>query len=352
MNPEKSHPYNDLPDDSEIVRHYKPTFLARGGDHLVYAVEEHPDVVFKASSFAIKDSLSASADAGEDLDSIPDDEKTRLEEGIAKKTAQARILREYFGASHTVNERRYIMKVPVSKAIIDEIFKGDWKKRKPPAESKKLTEAWSTVVIQERIPELADPSHLGFYFGGFLEERGQIDAEEYTELNNSFVPLCQATPDDVALFLRLQDNPKTHALTDLIAKTESDPNLKSTTAALVLNVISYANETGNILALAGEDNVILFNKDGKWDYLLIDALPIHDEPVFEYAKQALHRHINNEDISEHEMTLIMKALNFVRTVNGVATTLDLPERLRMILPEDENKEIDFKEFIKDNNHIT
>ena len=42
---------------NEIIKHYKPKFLARGGEHLVYVVDGHPDIVIKASTYKIKDSV-------------------------------------------------------------------------------------------------------------------------------------------------------------------------------------------------------------------------------------------------------------------------------------------------------
>jgi hypothetical protein len=42
--------YDILPEDHELVLRYKPKFLARGGEHLVYLVDGHPDIVIKAST--------------------------------------------------------------------------------------------------------------------------------------------------------------------------------------------------------------------------------------------------------------------------------------------------------------
>lgn len=79
MNPETPNPYDNLPNDHELVERYQPKFLARGGDHLVYEVADHPDVVIKASTFKIKDILYENADNGEALDFLSETQRERLQ---------------------------------------------------------------------------------------------------------------------------------------------------------------------------------------------------------------------------------------------------------------------------------
>lgn len=85
MNPESKNIYDRLPEDHELVEHYRPMFLARGGDHLVYTVEDHPDVVIKASTFKIKDTLHENAKNNQPLDSISKDQRAELEKEITER---------------------------------------------------------------------------------------------------------------------------------------------------------------------------------------------------------------------------------------------------------------------------
>lgn len=345
MNPEINNPYDSLPESNETVLNYKPKFLARGGDHLVYSVEDHPDVVIKASSFVVKDILSENSEHGDKLDTLTADQEERLYKEISDKNSQIRLLRESFGVEHTLKERRSLMKVPVSNEILEEIFKGDWKKRQVPVNAKDLNEAWTIVIIQENAPEINDQDHLGLYFGSFLEER-LFDKDEYAKLNNALIRFNNESSEKVAdLLLKLQDNPDTHALSDLLTACQNDENLKQSVIEFIKKTIEYTKQTGNILALAGKDNVILSKENDTWNYLLIDALPIHSEPVFNDAKDAIHRSLNGEQITKKEKTLIMKALNFTRTINGLSIALGLSDKLEIICQEDKDKDIDFSEII-------
>ncbi len=340
MSLESKQTYDALPLDHDIVAHYKPKYLARGGDHLVYEVADHPDVIIKASTFIIKDILSSNEKNKLPPASFSGDLRKELEDEISQKNIQIRQLRKYFGNEHTLSERRYLAKVPITKEILDEIFKNDWKKRVTPEGSSELKEVWSAIIVQERADAIKDTNHLGLYFGSFLEER-DFDPAKYQALNKLLIQNSIQSEGDVDLFLCLQDNPKTHALRDILEKSENDILLKNKLEELINNIILYANNTGNILALAGGDNLILYPEDNGWNYLLLDVLPIHNETVFSDSKEIISKLLKGENVSQHDKTLLMKALNFTRTINGLTLSLKMPNRLNLISDEYLDKDIDF-----------
>ncbi|MES2314631.1 MAG: hypothetical protein V4524_01690 [Patescibacteria group bacterium] len=296
MKAESQPVYDVLPQENNLVEKYHPKFLACGGDHLVYEIPEHPDVVVKASTFRIKDILVDNAEHGVPLDSLSDGMREFVGTELKEKDEQSRNLRNYFGNEHTLAERRFLMKVPVTGEIVADIFKDDWKGRVPPEDSLNMNEAWSSVTVQQRAEAINDPKHLSLNFEGFLEE------DKY---------------DDTAI---------QHILT----LSENNPALRDSLKEFVSKAVSYANETGNILAMAGKDNIIFYKdpENGeKWNYLLVDALSIHNEPVFKVAQEISLKIINGEKITPHEQTLLMKALNFTRTINNIASALGMSEHL-------------------------
>lgn len=345
MNLESSSVYDNLPENSGLIEHYKPKFLARGGDHLVYTVEDHPDMVVKASTFKIKDILHENAKNNQPLDSLSEDQKTKFEKEIFDKNLQITQLREFFGREHTLSEKRYLMKIPVSNEVLREIFKDDWKKRQPPINSQTLIEAWASVAVQKKSEEILDPDHNGLSCGGFLEDR-EYKSSDYKELNNKFCVNPTHDQEDRNVFFNLQDNPEIHAISDLLTLAVNDQGLRELMQELNKKMINYAENTGNILALAGKDNIIFYRKNDLWNYLLVDALTIHDEPVLHFAREAIHKYLNNEQLTDHEKILIIKALNFTRIVNGLALCLDIEERLNIISDEDLGKDLDFAKLLK------
>ena len=303
MKPESLQTYNNLPQEDYLVEKYQPKFLARGGDHLVYEVQDHPDVVIKASTFRVKDILTSNAEHGTQLDSMSDDMRAQIEAELKEKDEQSKALRNYFGNEHTLAERRYLMKVPVTGEILTDIFKGDWKGRVPPASSLEMKKAWSSVIVQQRAEAISDPEHLSLNFEGFLEDG------KYYET----------------------------AIQNILKLSETDRDLKDSLKEFVGKAVSYANETGNILAMAGRYNVIFYKEakksdnvnEEKWNYLLVDALPIHNEPVFKMSQEIARKIANNKEVIPHEKTLLKKGLNFTRTINNLAEKLGMAERLTL-----------------------
>ncbi len=120
MNHETISPYDNLPEDHELVEHYKPRFLNRGGEHLVYAIEGHPDLVIKASTYKIIDSVIYVAQKG--FDFSENDLETHAKETYSReircKNEEICKVKLYFGKSHTLNEKRYVMKVPVTSNLL------------------------------------------------------------------------------------------------------------------------------------------------------------------------------------------------------------------------------------------
>ncbi len=329
MSIETKSAYDELPTEHELVARYQPQFLARGGDHLVYEASGHPDVVIKASTYKIKDILIDNDARGLPLDGVSDDMRASLEKEVAEKNAQIREYRKYFGAKHTLAEHRYLMQVPVSAEVLQEIFKNDWKGRAVPPGAASVRDVWSAVAVQKKAPQIEDTNHVGLYFGGFLEDRRQASSPgEYEYFSEIFEHGGAIQPEDLEEFFRLQDNPDTHALRDLVLRAEQDPELKKTTIDFLLAAIHFANETGNILALAGTDNVILYQENGEWNYLLVDAIPLQNEPILTAARVARERSENNEPLNQKEGGYIMRARNFIRTINGLAAALEVEQRVR------------------------
>ena len=90
--------------------------------------------------------------------------------------------------------------------------------------------------------------------------------------------------------------------------------------------MTYSRRTGNILALAGQDNVFFFQSAGAWTYRLMDVLPIPTGPVLRHAEEVALR-LPSCAPSKQELEAMKRALNFVRMIDGIASALGLEERI-------------------------
>jgi hypothetical protein len=330
MNSEKGPSrYDELPEDNELVSRYQPRFLNRGGEHLVYLVDGHPNLVIKASTYKIKDSVMSIIDRQGDVDDsvLESEAREKYEDEIKKKNEEIRQLRSSFGKEHTLKERRYLMKVPVSHELLKEIFYNDYFARVLPDSAKNINEVWTHVVVQEFTKISNDPNRLSLTYGHFLEN-GDVDPELYKRVTSVLVdPLSIEFKERD--FLDLQDCSRNKSLSNLITMAETDNQLREQLELFVKNAIEYAERTGQILALAGEDNVLFSQENGVWDFLLVDALPNSPEPIFQIIKGLSEKISKNINLTSDDKEYLKRGINFVRIINGIARSLGLQDQLKL-----------------------
>ena len=331
MNFEKvSNGYDRLPEKHDLVLKYKPVFLNRGGEHLVYTVDGHPNVVIKASTYKIKDSVFKIIEQGlsnSDL-SLGTEAEREYSDEIKQKNNEAIALRSYFGNEHTLKERRYLMKVPITFELLQEIFTNDYFGRTLPESAKNIKEVWTHVVVQEYAPVFEDPNRVSFNYGSFVED-GPIDnPQRYQKVTDSTLDKS-LVGFNMEEFVSLQDHSKNKSLSELIALSKKDEQLREQLTFFVIIAIQYAENTGQILALAGEDNVSFYKEKNVWNFMLVDALSNLPEPIFQKTKDLGQKFLDNVVLTQEDREYIKRGINFVRTINGVALSLGLTEKLNL-----------------------
>jgi len=321
--------YDELPEDHELVSKYQPRFLNRGGEHLVYLVDGHPNLVIKASTYKIKDSVMSIIDKQGIIDDkiLEDEAREKYEDEVKRKNDEIRQLRFSFGKDHTLKERRYLMKVPVSYELLKEIFANDYFARVLPDSAKNINEVWTHVVVQEFTEISEDSNRLSLSYGHFIEN-GEVDQELYQRVTSTLVD-PSSTDFKGRDFLDLQDCSKNKSLSKLITMAETNAQLKEQLENFVKTAIKYTEETGQILALAGEDNVLFSQENGVWNFLLVDVLPNSPEPIFKIIKELGEKISKNINLTLEDKEYFKRGINFVRIINGLARSLGLQDQLKL-----------------------
>jgi hypothetical protein len=86
------------------------------------------------------------------------------------------------------------------------------------------------------------------------------------------------------------------------------------------------------LEVAGQGNILFYeDENGKWDYKLVDAQYSACVPVVAMAGDLLRMIAQGKQPSLKQASVLLNALNFVRTVNGTLHYLGLQEK-RIRLP--------------------
>lgn len=306
--------------ENDFISKYQPKFLAKGGEHLVYEVPEHPDIVVKISTEPLKKVINWSLEHGRPLDPLPAEIEALAREHLKKEAARYQVLKNYFGAAHVPNQKEFLVKIPITQEILNAIYDGN-----PPATTK---EAWSVVMVQGRVEALKNPKRLSLVAG--YAEHENVPEDAYNQATGHLV--LDKNPEEKLereAFLQVQPH---NDLKVLLEKSEEDENLRECLKELVGNIISYTEDTGEILDLAGQDNIVLSQKDGVWTYSLVDARYPGEGNMVKQAKIALLKLSIKSNIDEPEKNVLLNIFNFIRTVNGLAEQLGIPRRIN-IVPE-------------------
>lgn len=301
--------------DHSVLEHYRPMYVGSGGENLVYEAEDHPNTVIKVSTTIMGRILRYNLDHDLPPDTLPEEVRPYAEEWIKKEEQRYLSLKKHFGDEHVLPQKKRLAKIPVNSSIVRRALQTE--------DAPQISEAWTALTIQRRSAAVDDPKHLTFVSG--YSETKDIDPDSYNRLTKQ---LFESVSSEINMesFRNVQGNEYLDAIID---KAQEDESLRSVIREMVEKMIVYTDETGETLDLAGKDNVIIHQKDGEWTYEIMDAL-YPGESVLDHFKKLAPKIESGEKLEVHEVTAIMNAVNYIRTVNGLAKhlglqkTLDLP----------------------------
>lgn len=320
--------------EHELVSKYRPKFLAKGGEHIVYELPEHPDIVVKVRTASIKKVLEWNVEHGQPLDSLPTEIEPRAREYLRDEAGRYQQLKKYFGSEHVPSQKEFLVKVPITENILRAIYEGE-----PPAVT---NEAWSVVMVQKRVEALSDSNRLAIVAG--YAEKDEVPKDLYSQATAHLVfgkNSEQKMERDELLQIQSHGD-----LRNLVEKSDNDEGLKNALKDLIERMVAYSEETGEIFDLAGQDNIILFQEDGKWTFALVDTRYPGESKMIEKTKAALLKLSNGEEIDEHEKNILLNTFNFIRTVNGLAEQVGAQKRINIVPDGMTEINTDFLEMLR------
>lgn len=325
--------------DNPMIKKYEPKFLAKGGEHIIYEIPGKPDIVVKVEASVMARIQKYNAEHGLPLDAMDPEVLPYAQEIVKNSQERYRRMTEHFGREHVLGLKQALVKVPVTEKIIGALHPGE-----PPAGAKEAKESWAIVRVQKKAEEFADPERMSVVAG--YAEFKKPEKEPYDRVTRAL-----AEGDEKAKFMPEEFRklvPREFA--DLLEKAEKDPALAETLKDFVEKTMDYSDETGEILDLAGKDNVTVYQKDGKWNFRLVDALyptgtNLKGSSMLESARASVGKAAKGETIDEGEKNVVLNTLNFVRAINGMARQLGVPRQVRLVADADRGR-IDFLSLLK------
>jgi hypothetical protein len=292
---------------------------------LVYEIPEHPDMVAKVDYTILQRVADFNAKRGQSIETLSPEVKDAAEKSIVMERRRLLELRDYFGREHMVPQKVAFMQVPMSPDLAQEL--SEKRRLSQPITIDKNTDIWTIVRLQKKSAALADPERKTL-LAGYAEHWDEIDEAEYWKITERLVGgenKEEFAPEPEGLF-KIQTNRPLH---NLLEAAKEDVALNEAIQDCLKNAIRYANETGNILDLAGEDNLVFSKRaDGNWGYFLVDAF--ENQPmILTKADEALGNLIRGDELEPAAYNHILNAINFIRTVNGTAEILGLSDRIKL-----------------------
>ncbi len=332
---DRKSPYDVMGIDHEGIR-YKPTYLGKGGENIVYALSDLPDKVLKVEVEPLMTQIEEAESKGRPItNELTTGQRETLQERLEHENASYNELRTYFGEDHVPHTSKFIRKVPVSERLLGEIYKG--KRRTMLDVTLADNEMWTIVAIQEKVPQIGDDkSKSPDVRGGFAELRQRKDIEKYTDIESykqayddatqSLVCNPESASFDLDKFLVIHPD-----LRPLVSQANENSQLKDSLKDFVLKGMEYTKQTGKGLDLAGEKNILFFEnpENNSWNYKLVDALSPHSEEALKEAKGLMEKVIAKEPLVDGEPFALTSAVNYVRTMNGLAKYVGIKEHIDM-----------------------
>ncbi len=286
--------------DQALIAAYKPQFLGSGNEQVVFDFPDHSNVVAKVPVHIIRDIFEGKCDLDAEI------REDREINAALKRHFGKHALREYVGKKE----------IPLTDDLRKVLLRGI--KYEPQDSVETL------VRIQERVPDEAMQS-------GYQDGAMWISVRRMLQSADDPIP-------DLARFLfggkgtiDEQDQGRMiHARgKEVIEKIKEDVQFKNIVADFVQRAIAYTKDTGRLLDTAGPNNVVYFQKDGEWDYLLVDA-KFSGTTTVKQVRDWLSALAEGKDIPKENSRTIINMLAYVSTINTYAYFCGIDDRLQVL----------------------
>ncbi|PIR63208.1 MAG: hypothetical protein CO156_04395 [Candidatus Pacebacteria bacterium CG_4_9_14_3_um_filter_40_12] len=325
MSNEKTNP-NVLSNLSQVenkrIQKYQPKLEGYGGRQVVFSFPDHPNIVGKVEMKPLLQAVEVAVTGGDEAEL-----RAQFESDKRDREQQLAVLQNYFGSEHVLKQTFSVIKIPVNADILASVQKiiGDGSERVSQLQSFEGEYVWSSISFQEKADVVHNPSKITLTAG-------------LAELRPVVTPMYQSAYDRVtraSLYnlneqgtVQVADLEKIHPfLSKLLESIKNDEELRTVVAEFVTRAIKYTNETGTIVDIIGQDNVVFFRDESNaWDYKLIDAL--YDQPI-SAVSNSITRIAEQEQVtlSLAEDASLRNTLNSIRVINALANILNISARI-------------------------
>jgi hypothetical protein len=294
------------------------SFIGQGGEHLIFS--EPGDSGGAAHGAVLKVNIGL-LDAFND-EAIPERERYQRVQHFANQlNCRQAVLTQAFHHGYG----RVVPQITLPRLITPDAEEVAYLSTRRCVSPQKQSRLWTIVTVQTRVPQL-DPGHPQHHRLlpldlPYAERRMSEPADLATYDKVQAYWLAEANgdryySDALDWFEAMQSNAGFLALVDSLHEQPVNVSV----ADFVTRAIAYSKQTGEVLDLAGESNVV-FSRDG--GYLLIDALTTKPRKRYAMLPDLLKKVAVNDLLSLPERKDLLNGIGYVRAMNYLACQLGL-----------------------------
>ncbi len=306
-------------DSSDLLKSYPASYLGKGAEHMVFAIDGHPNVVAKVDAITLRKVVMIHSELKKPFDKVDDQFKEAARGMLAADREETRELAEYFPGS-TLKERPIILTIPVTRELLAEALTD----QDPAVQllSEGVQDVATIVRIQERAPEAALGTRAASFRFAYTEEQGEVDMDRYKAMNESLV---DGVGDIASELVGMAVSQETQKLLDA---SDKDPQLAAVLEDFVEKAVAYMTDTKKGLDLAGPHNVSVYMDEEEWKYVLLDA-KYGTPDILSYAQEAVQVVRAGGELSHELANRLMNVLGMVRVINATAIHIGSEVRLHV-----------------------
>ncbi len=298
-------------EQEEVIKKYKPRFLSAGSHQLVFEFPEHESVVGKVDKELLARILKYNLQRNFPTDTKPP--KEVIDRTLKEERERFDKLRSVFG-HHVLKQRSYFLPLPVNRDLIDHAVSD----RVARLMLETPVKTWALVRIQEKMPQQARSSGRSLNFR-YAEDDRKLSPEIYTALNAALL-------DGEGRLEKPLEHPSFKPL-NWVEGNQEDESMQVALVDFINRAVEYTKRYGEIIDLAGSDNVSFYPKEGEWNYALID--PLERKNGFRDARRDMEKLLNGETVKGEAWNRLLNAVNYTRTINALSHSVGMENQLKL-----------------------
>lgn len=274
----------ELPHKDGYIDFYQLQNKGGGGTHYVFIDPQNPAFVIKLNRDVLEKTIKV------DQPELSPETRQQAEQYIDSENRKNEQLYQYFGQKHCLRDQVITQKIRVAHCGVAKNIE-------------------SVIVVQEASSVFLAPGKMSFGSEYAEKKLANQDKNTYDKMNKALLGNEKFDEND---FLKLHEE-----LKSIFELAEKDENFADSVREFLLRFKKYFETSSRFIDLVGQDNVVFFQQDGKWSFILKSVLKDETRQDMEKALKVLEQNPNQLNSDDELRNILMNSLTLTRILNAI-----------------------------------